>query len=179
MDSIPTDNALERLAAELAARPIIPQGDGPRTRLVRPSDLPFIPTGDGSSLQLQSVDLANGIWVSVVRLPPGTRVVKHYHTGWVYGVTLQGSWYYAESPDEVNTPGSFLFEPAGSAHTLMTPADQEGDTLAWFAIAGANINLDEKGDPVSIADARTVLDVYRKVADALGLDTSKLIIIGE
>jgi hypothetical protein len=79
----------------------------------------------------------------------------------------------------VNSSGSYLFEPAGSIHTLCTPEDQAGDTIAWFAIYGANINLDADGKIASVYDARAVLDIYRGYCEALELDCSKLIVAGE
>jgi len=161
------------------ARPIIPATSDQATQHVGIDDLPYAEAGDGSAIQLLHVDLAIGLWISKTRLPPGYRVPTHYHTGLVYAVTLQGSWYYEESPHEVNHPGSYLFEPAGSRHTLVTPKDQKGDTITWFAIYGANINLDDKNNVVSMVDARAALDLYRGYCDALGLDTKKLIVLGE
>jgi quercetin dioxygenase-like cupin family protein len=171
--------ALVEFAAKIAARPIVPTHSDQATLHVGMSDLPWAEAGDGSALQLLHVDLNQGIWISNTRLPPGHKVITHFHTGMVYAVTHQGRWYYAETPDAINSPGSYLFEPAGSVHTLCTPADQEGDTIAWFAVYGANINIDEDGKIVSIVDARAALDIYRGYCDALGLDTSKLIVVGE
>jgi hypothetical protein len=51
--------------------------------------------------------------------------------------------------------------------------------VTWFAIYGANINLDEDGKPTAVVDAKTALDLYRDYCDALGLDYSKLIVHGE
>lgn len=170
---------LAEFAAAMAARPMIPATGSGETQHVGDADLPWAEAGDGSAIQLLHIDLSVGLWVSKTRLPPGYRVMTHYHTGLVYAVTLQGSWFYAESPHAVNSPGSYLFEPAGSRHTLVTPKDQKGDTIAWFAIYGANINLDEKGNVVSVLDAKAVLDLYRGYCKALDLDCSKLIVHGE
>ena len=177
-----SDAAMQRLAefgASFAQRPIFPAASDAPTLHVGIADLPWAEAGDGSAIQLLHVDLNQGLWISNTRLPPGYRVIKHFHTGLVYAVTHKGSWYYAESPEAVSTPGSYLFEPAGSVHTLVTPADQEGDTVVWFAIYGANINLGEDGKVVSMVDARTALDLYRGYCGALGLDCSKLIVVGE
>ncbi len=171
--------ALMEFAAKIAARPIVPTHSDQVTLHVGISDLPWAEAGDGSALQLLHVDLNQGIWISNTRLPPGHKVITHFHTGQVYAVTHQGRWFYSETPEAVNSPGSYLFEPAGSVHTLCTPADQEGNTVVWFAVHGANINIDEAGKIVSVTDARAVLDIYRGYCDALGLDTSKLIVIGE
>ena len=171
--------ALAAFAAAMAARPIIPAASDQDTLHVGADDVPWFEIGDGSALQLLHVDLVQGLWISKTRLPPGHKVITHYHTGIVFAVTLQGRWYYAETPEAVNSSGSYLFEPAGSLHTLCTPADQQGDTIAWFAIYGANINVDGDGRIVSVVDARAALEVYRGYCDALGLDCSKLIVIGE
>ena len=171
--------ALAEFAAKVAARPIVPAHSDTQTLHVGASDLPWAEAGDGSALQLLHVDLNQGIWISNTRVPAGYKVVKHFHTGQVYAVTHQGRWFYAETPDAVNSPGSYLYEPAGSVHTLTTPADQEGDTIVWFAVHGANMNLDDDGNIVSVIDARAALEIYCGYCDALGLDRSKLIVVGE
>ena len=48
--------------------------------------------------------------------------------------TIQGRWCYREYPDQPQTAGSYLYEPAGSVHTFYTPEDNTEDTitLAWI-----------------------------------------------
>lgn len=171
--------AVVEFVARVMARPIVPAETDQETMHVGAEEAPWMEAGDGSAIQLLHVDLTQGLWISKSRIPPGHKVIKHYHTGIVFAVTLQGRWFYAETPDAVNSPGSYLFEPAGSLHTLCTPAEQKGDTIAWFAIYGANINVDEGGQIVSVFDARAVLEIYRGYCEALGLDMSKVIVIGE
>ena len=182
MDGVDPSTPQDRLAAFVQtrmSRPMVPATGGLETLHIGDSDLPWLEAGDGSALQLLHVDLNQGLWISKTRLPPGYRVQTHYHTGLVFAVTLKGSWHYLESPEAVNRPGSYLFEPAASRHTLVTPADNDGDMVTWFAIYGANINLDEAGNVTSIVDARSVLDLYRGYCDALDLDCAKLIVHGE
>lgn len=174
----PIPPALMALAESLAKRPMFPQDGGNGTLHVAAEHLPWAEAGDGSAIQILHVDLNTNLWISKVRLPPGYRVVKHYHTGHVYGVTLQGRWFYAEAPEDVNAPGSYLFEPAGSVHTLCTPAEQQGDTVVWFAIQGSNINLDEAGKVLSVMDSRLALEMYRGYCEALGLDCRRMIVMG-
>ena len=164
-------------AEKVNARGTFPKWDAP-TQLVRDEDLPWAEAPDGTAIKLQHVDLNSNLWISMTRLPPGARVVTHYHTGHVYAVTLQGRWFYEESPEEVLEAGSYLFEPAGSTHTLCTPADVEGDTVVWFAVFGANINLGEDGEVLSVVDAHAALEMYETYCDALGLDCSSLIVHG-
>lgn len=171
--------ALAEFAAKVAARPLVPAHSDAATLHVGIADLPWMEAGDGSAIQPVHIDLNQGIWISNTRLPAGYTVAKHFHTGQVYAVTHQGRWFYAETPEAVSSPGSYLYEPAGSVHTLTTPADQEGDTIVWFAVHGANVNLDDEGKITSVLDARSVLELYRGYCAALELDCSNLIVIGE
>ena len=123
-------------------------------------ELPFVDLGDGNHLQLLQVDLANGVWVVRNRFEPGTTLQIHKHTGHVYAFTLTGSWHYLESPEAVNRPGSYLYEPAGSVHTLHVPDTNDGLTDVWFAIHGANLNLDAAGNVEMVIDAGFMLEFY-------------------
>jgi quercetin dioxygenase-like cupin family protein len=131
-------------------------------------ELPFVDLGDGSSLQLLQVDVEAGLWVVRTRFVPGTVVQTHKHTGEVFAFTIAGQWKYREYP-EVNTAGSYLYEPAGSIHTLTVPDDVDGLTDVWFAIYGANLNLDEAGNVVSVIDAGFIRDAYFGLCEAQGL----------
>ena len=130
-------------------------------------ELPFVALGDGTHLQLLHVDIEQGLWVIRTRFEPGVIVPTHRHTGQVFAFTLAGSWKYAEYP-EVNTAGSYLFEPAGSVHTLVVPEENEGMTDAWFAIYGANLQLDANGAVELVIDAQTVRDAYYALCEAEG-----------
>jgi 2,4'-dihydroxyacetophenone dioxygenase len=90
---------------------------------------------------------------------PGITIPSRRHTGEVFAVTFSGSWCYLEYPD-VNTAGSYLFEPAGSQHTLHVPASNTEVTDVWFAIRGANLNLDEQGNVASVWDATFMIETY-------------------
>jgi len=131
-------------------------------------DLPFVEYQEGVVFQLLQADVAEGLWVIRVRFQPGVTIQRHRHTGEVFAFTLQGSWKYQEYPD-VNVAGSYLFEPAGSIHTLHVPDTNKEVTDVWFAIRGANLNLDEAGNVESVLDAGTVLEIYRAVCEKSGL----------
>ena len=120
-------------------------------------------------LQLLQVDVEAGLWVVRTRFAPGTRVQRHRHTGEVFAVTFSGSWVYLEYPDSVNTAGSYLFEPAGSIHTLDVPSSNTEDTDVWFAIRGANLNLDVAGNFESVLDAGTIAEVYLAMCSGMGI----------
>lgn len=141
-------------------------------------DMPWVPLGEGLELQLLHVDLNAGLWINRTRMKPGTSVSTHFHTGMVLAVTLEGRWFYKESPEQVNSAGSYLFEPAASVHTLQAAADQEGPTITWFAIWGANVNIAPDGQVLSVLDAAAILTIYRNACAQMKLDCSKLVVIG-
>jgi 2,4'-dihydroxyacetophenone dioxygenase len=130
-------------------------------------ELPFVALGDGTHLQLLQVDVEAGLWVIRTKFEPGVVVPTHKHTGEVFAFTISGSWKYREYP-EVNTAGSYLYEPAGSIHTLTVPAENDGLTDVWFAIYGANLNLDTDGNVESVIDAGLVRDSYFALCEANG-----------
>lgn len=137
-------------------------------------ELPFVTIDEGIELQLLQVDIPNGLWVIRNRFQPGAMVQKHKHTGQVFAFTQAGSWKYAEYP-EVNRAGSYLFEPAGSEHTLIVPETNTEVTDVWFAIYGANLNLAEDGSVDLVIDAQLVLDFYRQLCAAAGVDDPPVI----
>lgn len=131
------------------------------------SDLPFVPIQEGVEVQLLHADIEAGLWVIRARFQPGTTLQRHKHTGEVFAFTLAGSWKYLEYP-EVNSAGSYLYEPAGSVHTLHVPATNRGVTDVWFAIRGANLNLDRDGNVESVLDAGAVRELYLAACRAAG-----------
>lgn len=146
---------------------IAPPNEIPRARHIGEDELPFIALGDGSHIQLLQVDIEKGLWVVRTRFEPGVTIPTHKHTGEVFAVTFSGQWKYLEYP-EVNTAGSFLYEPAGSVHTLHVPDDTEGITDVWFAIYGANLNLDADGQVEMVIDAGFIYELYTTMAAAEG-----------
>ena len=139
-------------------------------------ELPFVELDDGGSLQLLQVDLTQGLWILRMRWPAGMVLQTHKHTGCVFAFTQSGRWHYLESP-EVNTAGSYLFEPAGSIHTLTVPADNTEVTDVWFAVYGANLNLDADGNVESVSDAETILRSYRSRCRKMGVDDPPVILV--
>jgi 2,4'-dihydroxyacetophenone dioxygenase len=129
-------------------------------------DLPFVTFPDSVRMQLLQVDLANGVWVVRSLFPPGVTIQTHKHTGHVFAFTRAGCWYYRESPEAVNVAGSYLFEPAGSVHTLQAPADNEGATDVSFVIHGAILNLTPEGNVEAVIDAASVFSGYRALCQS-------------
>ena len=128
-------------------------------------ELPFVSYQEGMSFQLLHADIEKGLWVVRVKAQPGVTLQRHKHTGEVFAYTIAGSWKYLEYP-EVNMSGSYLYEPAGSVHTLQCI---ENDTQVWFHMYGVNLNLDADGNVESVADGAGALAFYLAMCESMGL----------
>lgn len=160
----------ERAAPALdlsTALPTIHRGD---------EELPWVRFGPDVESKLVHVRLRDGLWVARSRFQPGCVLQTHRHTGPVFGFTLSGAWHYRESAAEVNRAGSYLFEPAGSVHTLEVLPDSDGPADVWFAIYGANLNLDAAGNVESVQDGALMLAGYLRACKAMGIDNPPVVI---
>ncbi|MGQ0805410.1 MAG: 2,4'-dihydroxyacetophenone dioxygenase family protein [Actinomycetota bacterium] len=128
-------------------------------------ELPWADIGGGSKLKVLQVKEQEGLWIVANIFQAGYEVQKHRHTGPVWGYTVSGAWKYKEY-EYVNRAGSFLYEPAGSVHTLQCIED---DTLVWFHMYGANLNLDAEGNVESVTDGAGTLAAYYALCEAEGL----------
>jgi 2,4'-dihydroxyacetophenone dioxygenase len=128
-------------------------------------DLPWVDIGDGSKLKVLQVKATEGLWIVQNIFQAGYTVPTHRHTGPVWGYTISGAWRYKEY-EYVNRAGSFLYEPAGSVHTLECVED---DTNVWFQMYGANLNLDAEGNIESVFDGPGTLAAYYALCEAAGL----------
>lgn len=146
------------------------------TAIHRGSDeLPWADMGEGSLIKVLQIKQTEGLWVIENKFQPGYSVQTHKHTGPVYAFTMSGSWRYRES-DFVNRAGSYLYEPAGSVHTLEVPEDNTEPTHVFFAVWGANLNLDADGNVESVYDADFILTSYRLLCEAQGLPEPNVIV---
>ena len=112
--------------------------------------------GPGINFQPLFLDPEVGVWSVIATFPPGVRSPIHLHTGPVHGYTLKGSWIYREYPDQPQTAGSYLYEPASSVHELYVPDTNTEDTVILFIVYGANVGFTEDGQFHSVLDAVTV-----------------------
>lgn len=110
------------------------------------------------------LDTNKGIWVIYARFEPGTRLPRHYHSGAVHFYTTKGSWAYVEHPEDVQTAGSYLYEPACSIHTFESKEGAEG----FMVVEGANVNLNDDDTLMFIMDAAWIEKTVTAVASATG-----------
>lgn len=106
---------------------------------------------------------------------PGVELGTHYHIGNVRGFTMRGHWRYLEH-DWVAKPGTFIYEPAGEAHTLVVTEDSPGPAVIFFAVEGGLIYLDKAVDGGfgAYEDGFTALVLCRQYYGEAGLDVRKL-----
>ena len=135
-------------------------------------ELPFIDIGDGSLLKVLQVKRGEGLWIIENIFQAGYEVEQHKHTGPVWGYTSSGAWKYKEY-DYVNRAGSFLYEPAGSVHTLQCIED---NTRVWFQMYGSNINLDADGNITSVVDGDMTLQFYLAMCEEQGLPRPNVLV---
>jgi quercetin dioxygenase-like cupin family protein len=136
-------------------------------------ELPFVEIGGGNQLRVLQVKRGEGLWIIENVFRAGYEVQTHRHTGPVWGYTLSGAWKYEEYA-YVNRAGSFLYEPAGSIHTLQCLED---DTRVFFHMHGANVNLTADGKVDSVVDGLVTLEFYLAACEAQGLPRpSKLLV---
>ena len=135
-------------------------------------ELPFVDIGGGSKMKVIQVDVGLGLWIVENIFQAGYEVQTHKHTGPVYGYTTSGAWRYKEY-DYVNRAGSFLYEPAGSVHTLECIED---DTHVWFQMYGSNLNLDADGNIESVFDGPGTLEAYLMLAEAEGFGRPNVLV---
>lgn len=134
------------------------------------NDIPVLKdaAGPGVSFQPLFIDPELGIWTVMGIFAPGAKLPTHLHTGGVHGYTLKGSWIYTEYPDQVQTAGSYLYEPASSMHTFYVPDTNRGDTVVLFIVNGANIGFTDDGQFHSVLDAITVQKLTEQWTQANG-----------
>ena len=80
-------------------------------------------------------NVTSGGFSVVLKGLPGAKLGTHYHVGTVRGYTLRGHWRYLEH-DWVAKPGTFIYEPAGEAHTLVITEDSPEPAVIMFVVEG-------------------------------------------
>ena len=135
----------------------------------------WVPYADGVWFQPCHFNLTSGGFSVVVKGLPGAALGTHYHVGTVRGYTLRGHWRYLEH-DWVAKPGTFIYEPAGEAHTLVIAQDSPEPALILFMVEGGLIYLDKPvdGSVAAYDDGFSLLELARKHYREAGLDVHEL-----
>jgi hypothetical protein len=78
--------------------------------------------------------------------------------------------------DWIAKPGTYIYEPAGEAHTLVITEDSPEPMITVFVVQGGLIYLDKpvNGGFAAYEDGFTLLELTRKYYCQAGLDQTEL-----
>jgi quercetin dioxygenase-like cupin family protein len=134
--------------------------------------------GPGVHVKPLRLDIEKGEWVVLAEFDPGAVVPLHYHTGVAEVYTLSGCWHYHEYPDQLQTAGSYLYEPSSSVHTFIAPKTNTEQTVIFVRVVGSNINFSEDGAFHSILDAALIMQLANSLAAEQNLGPLNYIVGG-
>jgi 2,4'-dihydroxyacetophenone dioxygenase len=139
-------------------------------RVFHMDDLPWVPFDEGEvncHFKPLRFDLTTGTWTYLFKIKPNKVLTRHRHTGGsVIGYNIQGQWSY-EGRDWTAKPGTFIFEPPGDIHTLIT-GDEE--VISLFILGGALQYFDDINRIIGQDDIYTVLQKYRNYCNENGYE---------
>jgi quercetin dioxygenase-like cupin family protein len=126
---------------------------------VSPEQAPWVEAMEGVWIRMLHVQSDDRGYSAMFRFAPGTRLPRHHHLGVVHAYTLEGQWRYVET-GFLAGPGSYVYEIAGSSHTLEVPQDADGPAVVFFVVEGGMVLLADDGAPLMIWDTRAMADLY-------------------
>lgn len=135
----------------------------------RVEDLPWAELAPGIEMKVLRTGAGSDRYTLMNRFAAGTVLPKHYHHGEVHAFTVAGSWGYQEY-DWIATAGDYIFEPAGSIHTLMVPDDASEPAVVQFVIQQGLDFLDDDGNVFHVETAESITEMYLGCLDAAGID---------
>jgi 2,4'-dihydroxyacetophenone dioxygenase len=88
---------------------------------------------------------------------------------------MRGHWRYLEH-DWIAMPGTYIYEPAGEAHTLVITDDSPEPMITVFVVEAGLIYLDKAKDGgfAAYEDGFSLLQLTRKYYQDASLDVTKL-----
>jgi 2,4'-dihydroxyacetophenone dioxygenase len=143
---------------------------GAHERAIPLDDIPWLPYAEGSSWKPVRFDVVNASWVALVRVDGPGRINRHQHTGEVLGYCLEGSWRYLEH-DWVAEPGTFVYEPPGDVHTLVS--DHPKGMVTLFLLSGTMRYMDDNDELIDEQDVFWYLDQYANWCRENGRDPDR------
>jgi 2,4'-dihydroxyacetophenone dioxygenase len=139
-------------------------------RIINIDDLPWVPFDEGEPncyFKPLRFDLSTGTWTYLFRIKSNQVLTRHRHTGGsVIGFNLQGIWRY-EGRNWTAAPGTFIFEPPGDIHTLIT---EDEEVITLFILGGALQYFDEEYQVVGQDDIYTVWKKYTDYCHSNGIE---------
>jgi 2,4'-dihydroxyacetophenone dioxygenase len=144
--------------------------------LVHADDMPWVPQGSNNVwFKPIRINLRAGSWVNLLRVARSGVVNRHRHLAEVEGWVLQGKWHYIEH-DWQAAPGSYVFEPPGDVHTLVTDVEHESEPmLTLFSIHGPIEYMQENGELAYVETAETKLKRYTDYCAEAGIPVRDIV----
>ncbi|QOR68080.1 2,4'-dihydroxyacetophenone dioxygenase family protein [Cytobacillus suaedae] len=130
-------------------------------RIVDTEDIPWIPFDENAPCHFKPIrfDFTTGAWTYLFKIKSNQVLTRHRHTGGsVIGFNLKGCWRYAER-EWTAQPGTFVFEPPGDIHTLIT---EEEEVITLFILGGSPQYFDEEDNVIGQDD---IFSVYKRYCD--------------
>lgn len=128
--------------------------------------MPFLPYSDTVMVKAIKVDPIRGEWTTLLKAPAGMQLPRHHHSGTVQVYTIGGQWKYLEH-DWTATPGSFVFETAGTEHTPVAVGEE--DVVTLNIVMGDWILLDDDGRVLAIENWKSVMQRYLTHCETHGI----------
>lgn len=141
----------------------------PVSKTVDHDDIPWVPWMEGLRAKLLRCNLSVNEYTLLIEFAPGVQLPRHKHMGPVHAITFEGRWRYLEYDWEAG-PGSYVFEPAMSDHTLKVNDDNDGNTTVLFTIQGGLVLLGENDELQWFEDAEGMLHLYKTGCEIHGLE---------
>ncbi|HSI56157.1 MAG TPA: 2,4'-dihydroxyacetophenone dioxygenase family protein [Ideonella sp.] len=133
----------------------------------------------GLRFQLLMADVENAVFTVRIQFPAGIQLPPHHHTGAVHAWTMTGEWGYLEHPDANSRPGSYLYEPPGTTHTLKVADHNTGPTDVVYAIYGAMLVMGADGKVEAVLDAASHMRDWSQALRDEGKTVPKIIVGGQ
>jgi len=108
----------------------------------------------------------SGTFVTLLKAPGHIVLPKHHHCGTVMVYTVKGQWKYREH-DWTATPGSFVYETAGTSHT--PEGVGAGEIITLNIQVGDSLYLDDKDNIVAVENWKSLLKRYLDFCQSKGV----------
>ena len=135
--------------------------------------VPFTPYSNEIFLKYIKCDPIRGETITLLKVPAGTTLLRHYHSGTVIVYTLKGAWKYLEH-DWVSKAGGVVFETAASTHTPHALSGYGDEVITLNITVGDLVFYDEQGAICAIENWKTGMERYEAFCKANGLEVQDL-----
>lgn len=138
------------------------------TSVCKVAELPWAELAPGIEMKVLRTGAGTDRYTLLNRFAPGTVLPRHYHHGEVHAWTIQGSWGYQEY-DWIADAGDYIYEPAGSIHTLCVPEDAAEPAVVQFVMQHGLDFLDDDGEVFHVETAESITEMYLACLDGAGI----------